>query len=616
MIILSLHNSGWHDACAVVADDYEILSAVQMERLTRRKGDGRIAFVPEMAQEALRIAGKRPHEVRALVVTRSQFLRHQLIHAWWKVWRAPVKISARRFGISMARRLCRIHRRGGHGVPIGDHAPIGKHHLHRIYLRAGHTDLHRALKIDLVLRWLGLPPGAQVFDCDHHFAHALPCLFFTEWDEALLYTADGGGDTVNYSMRHFCGNKLRTLYGGFEMRRPHPVDSMGSAYGYMTQALGYRINRHEGKLTGLAAYGEPAIYPQLAAHFSVSAGGRIHSDFATHAAMQAKIFALAATAQPQDAAASIQKLLEESMLQSMRIFLRRTGARNVGLGGGVFANVALNRRIAELPNVDEVFIFPGMGDEGLAVGGLYEFLLRRDGLQTWLARRRLLCDVYWGGHEECDAVFAAPDIVRSGGDAVARLLAAGRIVALYCGRMEFGPRALGGRSILANPSDAAVNDTLNRRLGRTEFMPFAPFVLEEDVDSVFEAGKHNRYAMRFMTITCKVRDAWRKKIPAVVHVDGSARPQIICDADHPLYAGILRAFKKQTGLPVLINTSFNAHEEPIINTPQQCLRALRERRVDYVATKGGLYRNARHENLQNPALGATSGNNASQRRRQ
>jgi carbamoyltransferase len=155
--------------------------------------------------------------------------------------------------------------------------------------------------------------------------------------------------------------------------------------------------------------------------------------------------------------------------------------------------------------------------------------------------------------------------------------------------MEFGPRALGARSIIASPSDAAINDNLNKRLDRSEFMPFAPFVLEEDAERVFEITPVNRYAARFMTITCAVRPEWIKKIPAVVHVDGTARPQIVREADNPLFAGILRRFRDRTGLPVLINTSFNVHEEPIVNRPEECRKALLDDRVDFVLTRRAVY---------------------------
>jgi carbamoyltransferase len=155
--------------------------------------------------------------------------------------------------------------------------------------------------------------------------------------------------------------------------------------------------------------------------------------------------------------------------------------------------------------------------------------------------------------------------------------------------MEFGPRALGARSILASPSNADINDSLNKRLDRSEFMPFAPYVLEEDAARVFDISPLNAYAARFMTITCGVKPEWRSRIPAVVHVDNTARPQIIRDSENPTFAAILREFRQRTGIPVLVNTSFNVHEEPIINRPQECLRALLEDRVDFVVTKSAVY---------------------------
>jgi carbamoyltransferase len=264
--------------------------------------------------------------------------------------------------------------------------------------------------------------------------------------------------------------------------------------------------------------------------------------------------------------------------------------RRLGLAGGVFANVRLNRLLAETLPVDEIFIVPPMGDEGLVIGGALQFLLERDGLDHWLKHRRRLDGVYWGGSHDnrIDTVLdTAPGIARGAGDPIAltaEWLAAGRIGAIYHGRMEYGPRALGARSILASPADAGVNRALNDRLERTEFMPFAPVVGEADAAELFDIGKVNRYAARFMTIACGVRSEWRERIPAVVHVDGSARPQIIRRADNPLYFDILAAFKARTGLPALVNTSFNVHEEPIVNRPGECRKALQDGRVDFVVT--------------------------------
>jgi carbamoyltransferase len=257
--------------------------------------------------------------------------------------------------------------------------------------------------------------------------------------------------------------------------------------------------------------------------------------------------------------------------------------------------VRLNRLLAETLPVDEVFIVPPMGDDGLVIGGALQFLLERDGLAGWLAQRRRLDNVYWGGDPDAmvDRVFGASEVVRRlAGDPAtmaAELLGQGQIGAVYNGRMEYGPRALGARSILANPADPAINQKLNQRLKRSEFMPFAPVVAEDDASAVFDIGRTNRYAAHFMTISCGVRQEWREKIPGVVHVDGSARPQIIERAANPCYYDVLAAFKALTGLPVLVNTSLNVHEEPIVNRPEECLKTLEEGRVDFVVTQEALW---------------------------
>jgi carbamoyltransferase len=168
----------------------------------------------------------------------------------------------------------------------------------------------------------------------------------------------------------------------------------------------------------------------------------------------------------------------------------------------------------------------------------------------------------------------------------------GQLGAIYTGRMEYGPRALGARTILANPSRRETHDLLNERLQRSEFMPFAPVVAAGNADAIFDIGPVMARACSNMTITCNVKPEWRSRIAAVVHVDGSARPQVIERDLNPLYFDVLAGFERATGLPVLVNTSFNVHEEPIVNTPAECARALQDGRIDFVVTQGGLYERA------------------------
>ena len=435
---------------------------------------------------------------------------------------------------------------------------------------------------------------------NHHEAHAVPPLFYSPWDEALLITADGGGDTVNYSHRSFRDGAIKTIYGGEEcLFVDQPVDSLGRAYSAATLALGFRMNWHEGKLTGLAALGKPTRAAEIGAYFSLDENGRVYSKFSGFSHMKRFMRRLAETTRREDLAASIQEVLEDTMLGSLKILLAHHPSRHLGLAGGVFANVKLNRLLAERLDLDEVFIFPAMGDEGLPVGNALIYLLERDGFKSWLDRRRPLGPIFLGRDytSAIDSTLAAMANVRRVEAApvaeAARRLVNGDIGAIYTGRMEYGPRALGARSILANPSRRETHDLLNQRLSRTEFMPFAPVVAVERAAAVFDINAVNARACEYMTIACGVRPQWRDRIPAVVHVDGSARPQIIRREDNKLYYDIVGAFEAASGLPVLVNTSFNVHEEPIVNSPAECAKALTDGRIDFVVTEQAVYELAR-----------------------
>jgi carbamoyltransferase len=250
--------------------------------------------------------------------------------------------------------------------------------------------------------------------------------------------------------------------------------------------------------------------------------------------------------------------------------------------------------LEQLP-IEQIFVVPPMGDEGMATGGPLIHLLQRDGLARWLEQRRPLEDVYLGRDytDAIDPVLARlPGVKAADGapaEAAAERLERGELGAIYTGRMEFGPRALGTRSILANPARRETHDLLNTRLERSEFMPFAPVIAASRASEVFDIDRGNAYAARFMTITCNVKPEWRGRIPAVVHVDGSARPQVIEREPNPLYFNILGAFERRTGLPVLVNTSFNVHEEPIVNRPEECAKALSDGRIDFVVTEKAVY---------------------------
>ncbi len=567
-LILAVH-PGAHDAAAAVFENYNLRAAVQLERLTRYKGDGREH--PDLAiDEVLSIIGATRGDVDVATFSRTEF---------------PTEFYRTIRGIRWLREKYRKY-----------FEKRTRRYMPPEFQRYNTARIDDIINIPKFRRASGFRDDAKVLFYNHHEAHALAALFYNEWEDALLVTADAGGDTVNYSHRYFVNGGVTTIYGGEEcLLTPMPTDSLGYAYMAMTAALGFIPMRHEGKLTGLAGFGKPILAEKVAARFSVNDSGRVFSDFRNRHEVDGFITDLAKTASREDAAASIQQVLEDTMLLSVSRLLQGHSARHLGLAGGVFANVRLNRILAERLPIEEVFVFPAMGDEGLPVGGALGYLLQRDGLDHWLNQRHRLRDVYLGRDysDSIDAALKAAADVRCTDEqpvvGAARRLHAGQLGAIYTGRMEYGPRALGARSILANPSRRETHDLLNRRLARSEFMPFAPVAAAEKAATVFDINRVNAYACRFMTITCNVKPEWRQRIAAVVHVDGSARPQLIERETNPLYYDILAAFERESGLPVLVNTSFNVHEEPIVNKPTECLQALLDGRIDFIVTMQAIY---------------------------
>jgi carbamoyltransferase len=568
--LLGIHNSA-HDAAACLFRDYQLLAAVSLERLTRKKGAGVCAEqelpIPAI-DECLAVAGIRRADVDVVCSTRDHFEFQSY------ALRGRLRLKQQAFRLLRQKRLPRMT---------------------YMMQKLGVSDALDIFDTDSFRARYGFDK-ADIYFANHHFAHGIAAYFYSPFDDSLVYTADACGDNVAYSARAARQGVFEGLFGGDEsLHALFPAHSLGNLYGFFTQALGFTMDRHEGKLTGLSAFGEAKAAEDIKRHFRVEENGEISADFPSHDAMRDFAFDVALRLSREDAAASVQLVLEELICEAVEKLLRITGTRSVAVAGGIFANVRLNRALIETTRAERIFIFPAMGDEGLPVGACLIYLHQRDGASAWQRRRHLLDDVYLG--RSYDDKFAAssaiyPQVVRDGGDNIGKAvdaLVAGKVVAIYTGRMEYGPRALGNRSILASPVAREINDSINKRLDRSEFMPFAPAVLDQYAAKVFDIHEGNSYAARFMTITCAVHPSWRERIAAVVHVDGSARPQIVRERDNPLYFRVLSRFHERTGLPVLVNTSFNVHEEPIIDTPDQALRALVDRRVDYILTPDSLY---------------------------
>ena len=421
---------------------------------------------------------------------------------------------------------------------------------------------------------------------EHHVSHAANAYYTSGFDEALVVTLDGYGSGLAGSINVGRGGRIERLHG---LEYPH---SLGTFYESVTSALGFTPSRHEGKIVGLAAYGDPAVLGDiLRSRFVQSNGG-----FRIVETNNVYFARLLATQFPKiDVAAAYQRVLEEVATDYVSQYVKKTGIKNLVLSGGVVANVKLNQRLQAIPGIEGIFIHPNMGDGGCGTGAaLLEFAGRPETMQR-------LNDVYLGpqftSEQIVDALKRAQlpfTEYRPIEPKVAMLLAAGKVVARFDGRMEYGPRALGHRSILYHAKEPAVNQWLNQRLGRTEFMPFAPATLYEHRDANYLHVKGAEYAAQFMTITFDCTESMKRDCPAAVHVDGTARPQLVSAENSPGFHRILTEYYKLTGIPSVINTSFNMHEEPIVCTPDDAVRAFLQGNLDYLAMGNFLVEHPSH----------------------
>jgi carbamoyltransferase len=398
----------------------------------------------------------------------------------------------------------------------------------------------------------------------HHLSHAANAYLSSGFERPLIVTVDGYGSGLAGSIALGENGSVCTLS---ELKFPN---SLGSFYEAVTSSLGFNPERHAGKIVGLAAYGDPAILSEILLNRIV------HEDGAFRIYQNLNLFFtrhLAARFPMIDVAAAYQHVLERVVCDWIRPWLQKTGTREVVLSGGVAANVKMNQRVFEIDGVERLFVYPNMGDGGCASGAALHLSWPGGGA-------RAISDVYLGPEytdteiraalDEAGLKYQEPaDLARE----VASRIHAGEVVGRFNGRMEYGPRALGNRSILYHAGEAEVNQWLNKRLGRTEFMPFAPVTLWEARERCYVNVAGKEHTAEFMTVTFDCTDYMRKTCPAAVHVDGTARPQLIRRENNPGYYDILKEYEKLSGVPCLINTSFNMHEEPIVCSPGDAIRA-------------------------------------------
>ncbi len=587
MLVLGLGTEG--DSGAAIVEDGRILAAVNEERICRWKlVEG---FPRDSIREVLRLSGATVSDLDAVLIAgEDDLLVEELhpFHGWFAHWGHSGGFGAR------------VKQAAGKLSRFGKRLPI----LQKAYYAAltpsfwkRRRGLRRILREEF-------DTTCPVVFVDHHFSHVASTYFTSGFGDALVVSLDGGGDGKSGLIYAVRGGRFERLA---EISAYH---SLGNYYAYITHLCGFQAQKHEGKITGLAAHGEPR-YLDLIREFVDERDGRTvnHAGRVFREAIRELERRLPEGWTREDLAASIQVHFERTVCKLVSYWADRTGLRDVAVAGGVFANVRVNEEVFRLPQVDRIFVHPGMTDGGLPVGGALSAcapgILERP--MPWT--REPLAHVYLGTELSEMAIAAAlrevglaPEPADGPLEArVADLLAQGFVVARADGRMEYGPRALGNRSILYQPTDPSVNDWLNENLDRTEFMPFAPAVMWEERHRCFEDVEGAAHTAEFMTITFSCTPWMREAMPGVVHVDGTARPQFVRQEVNPGFHAILREFHKRTGLPGVINTSFNMHEEPIVRTAEDCVRAFLRGRLDYLAIGSHLVRHPEAPEAGRPA---------------
>lgn len=567
MRVLGITTEG--DGGAAVVEDGRILAAVNEERLCRMKLV--VGFPRGAIREVMRLSGTRPEDLDAAIVaaTMSEFVDELEPFDGW--------FQGMQHGSGGL-----IKRVAGHLARYRDALPFletGYYVLQSPIYWNRRRAIRSILRREFELR-------CPIVFVDHHFAHLTSVYFTSGFRDALAISIDGGGDgrsSLIYAVRN----------GRFEyVTETSAYNSLGNYYAYVTHICGFKAQKHEGKITGLAAHGEP-IYVPLLRQFIDEEDGRLINKgrVAFGTAIRELERRLPRGWRREDLAASIQQHFEDVVCRYVRYWCRRTGLRDVAAAGGVFANVRVNEEVHRLEEVDRIFIHPHMGDGGLCVGAALAACVPGVLPQTMKAPEEPLEHVYLGAaptEREIEATLRTHGLVPEPLDEpleerIAALLVEGYVVARADGRMEYGPRALGNRSILYQPTDPAVNDWLNANLARTEFMPFAPSVLHEERDRCFNELEGAEHPAEFMTITFHCTPWMRRHMPGVVHLDGTARPHLVRRDRNPGMYRILEAFRRRTGLPGIINTSFNMHEEPIVCSAEDCVRAFLAGKLDYLA---------------------------------
>ena len=591
----------YHDSAAALLRDGEIVAAAQEERFTRRKHDA--GFPRHALEYCLREAGVAGDAIDHVVFYDKPFLKFE------RLLETYVAFAPRGF-LSFSK-----------AIPIWLRE--------KLFLK----DL-LAKELKSVLS--GSDWQEKLLFSEHHLSHAASAFYPSPFEEAAVLTLDGVGEWATSSIAIGRGRELEIIK---EIHFPHSLGLLYSAFTYYT---GFKVNSGEYKVMGLAPYGEPKYADLIFEHLvDVKPDGSFrlnqeYFDYCTGLTMTndrfAELFGGPArgpeenlTQKHMDLAASVQAVTEDVMLKLTRAIASETGQKNLCLAGGVALNCVANGKILRDGRFKSIWIQPAAGDAGGALGAAFSawhgFLGKERSLSSGKDRMR---GSYLGPAFEQDeierrlnAAGAAFEVLEEAAliSAVATDLAAGKAVGWFQGRMEFGPRALGGRSILGDARSPTMQSVLNLKVKyRESFRPFAPSVLREDVGEWFDLDDDSPYMLLVAGVKENRRRAMKKEeqelfgiaklnvprseIPAITHVDYSARIQTVHADTNPRYHAVIAEFKRLTGCPVIVNTSFNVRGEPIVGSPEDAFRCFMGTGIDILAI-GNCYL---RKEVQDPSL--------------
>ena len=548
----------YHDSAAAILKDGSVVAAVEEERFSRKKFDDDF---PKMAINwCLKETGITPEQIDSIAFYDKPVLKFERL--------------------------------------LDNYMAVAPRGLYS-FLDVIPKWLHKRLWIkEEIKKHLQGFQGDIIFP-EHHMSHAAHTFFTSPFDEAAILTVDGVGEwsTTSFGSAENTSIKLTN-----DIRWPH---SIGMFYSAFTYFLGFKVNEGEYKLMGLSSYGKPKYYDLILNEIlDVKNDGSLHLNLKYFAFTYDKVmtnqkFAELFDIPPRkedskaeqihyDIGASAQKVLEEIMLRMANHVHKKTGMKNLCLGGGVALNGVANYRILKEGPFENVHIPPSPGDGGSAIGcAQYSYFCHAKNKRRREHNvERIQNNIYVGPSYSNDEIksfldtnkiqykFIATDLLLK---TTAKLISEGNIVGWFQGKMEWGPRTLGNRSILADPRDPKMKDILNEKIKHRElFRPFAPSILEEYVSEYFELDIPSPY----MLLVAKIKKP--EKIPAVTHVDGTGRLQTVSKHVNSLYHSLINEFYKITDVPVVINTSMNVRGEPIVNTPEQAHAMILKTEMDYI----------------------------------